>query len=119
MASDFESGMSQVQATMGITKDATTELNGQTVNTMDALSSLAKEMGKTTKFSATEAAAAINNMAMAGYNVQKTYDTLPTVLSLASAGSLDLDYATQLVANGMAVWEITVRAPSRWQIKWQ
>ena len=103
VASDFESGMSQVQATMGITKDATTELNGQTVNTMDALSSLAKEMGKTTKFSATEAAAAINNMAMAGYNVQKTYDTLPTVLSLASAGSLDLDYATQLVANGMAV----------------
>ena len=103
VASDFESGMSQVQATMGITKDATAELNGQTVNTMDALSSLAKEMGKSTKFSATEAAAAINNMAMAGYNVQKTYDTLPTVLSLASAGSLDLDYATQLVANGMAV----------------
>ncbi len=102
-ASDFESSLSQVQATMGITKDATTQLNGQTVNTMDALSDLAKEMGKTTKFSATEAADAINNMAMAGYDVQKTYDTLPTVLSLASAGSLDLDYATQLVANGMAV----------------
>lgn len=102
-AADFESGMSQVQATMGITKDAETELNGETVNTMDALSALAKEMGKTTKFSATEAAEAINNMAMAGYDVQKTYDTLPTVLSLASAGNLDLDYATQLVANGMAV----------------
>lgn len=102
-AADFESGMSQVQATMGITRDATTELNGETVNTMDALGALAKEMGKTTKFSASEAADAINNMAMAGYNVQKTYDTLPTVLSLASAGNLELDYATQLVANGMAV----------------
>lgn len=102
-AADFESGMSQIQATMGITKDATAELNGETVNTMDALGKLAKDMGKTTKFSATEAAAAINNMAMAGYNVQKTYDTLPTVLSLASAGNLELDYATQLVANGMAV----------------
>jgi TP901 family phage tail tape measure protein len=103
VASDFESSMSQVQATMGITKDATSELNGQTVNTMDALSQLAKDMGKSTKFSASEAADAINNMAMAGYDVQKTYDTLPTVLSLASAGALDLDYATQLVANGMAV----------------
>lgn len=102
-AAGFEQSMAQVQATMGITTDATTTLNGATVNTMDSLSSLAKEMGKTTKFSAAEAAAAINNLAMAGYDVQKTYDTLPTVLSLASAGALDLDYATQLVANGMAV----------------
>lgn len=102
-AADFESGMSQVQATMGLTKDATAKLNGETVNTMDALSKLAKEMGKTTKFSATDAAEAINNMAMAGYDVQTIYDRLPTTLSLASAGNLDLDYATQLVANGMAV----------------
>lgn len=102
-AAGFESSMSQVQATMGITKDATSELNGQVVNTMDSLSALAKDMGKSTKFSASEAADAINNMAMAGYDVQTIYDRLPTVLSLASAGNLDLDYATQLVANGMAV----------------
>lgn len=102
-ASGFESSMSQIQATMGITKDATAELNGQVVNTMDSLSDLAKDMGKSTKFSASEAADAINNMAMAGYDVQTIYDRLPTVLSLASAGNLDLDYATQLVANGMAV----------------
>lgn len=103
IASDFEAGMSQVQATMGITKDAVSSLNGQSVNTMDALGSLAKQMGASTKYSATEAAAAINNMAMAGYDVQTIYDRLPTVLSLASAGGMDLDYATQLVANGMAV----------------
>ncbi len=102
-ASDFESGMAQVQATMGITRDATSKLNGETVNTMDALSRFARDLGKDTVFSASEAAAAMNNMAMAGYNTQEIYDTLPTVLSLAAAGSLDLDYATQLVANGMAV----------------
>lgn len=102
-AADFESGMAQVQATMGITKDATAELNGETVNTMDALSKFARKLGKDTVFSASEAAAAMNNMAMAGYDTQQIYDTLPTVLSLAAAGSLDLDYATQLVANGMAV----------------
>lgn len=102
-AANFESSMSQVQATMGIASDAMSTLNGQSVNTMDALSDLAQEMGATTKFSASEAAAAINNMAMAGYDVQEIYQSLPQVLSLASAGALDLDYATQLVANGLNV----------------
>lgn len=99
----FESAMSQVQATMGITADATSELDGTLVNTMGALGDLSKQLGASTKFSANEAAAAINNMAMAGYDVQQIYDSLPTVLSLASAGALDLDYATQLVANGLNV----------------
>lgn len=102
-ASTFESAMSQVQATMGLTADSTSELNGQTVNTMDALSSLAKQMGAETKFSATEAAEAINNMAMAGYSVEEVYSALPEVLNLASAGALNLDYATQLAANGLNV----------------
>lgn len=102
-AATFESAMSQVQATMGLTADSTSELKGQTVNTMDSLSSLAKQMGAETKFSATEAAEAINNMAMAGYDVNEVYDALPEVLNLASAGALDLDYATQLAANGLNV----------------
>lgn len=102
-AATFESSMSQVQATMGLTADSTSELNGQTVNTMDSLSSLAKQMGAETKFSATEAAEAINNMAMAGYDVNEIYGALPEVLNLASAGALDLDYATQLAANGLNV----------------
>lgn len=99
----FESAMSQVQATMNIGVDATQELDGATVNVMDSLEDLAKQLGGSTKFTATEAAEAINNMAMAGYSVQQTYEALPTVLSLASAGALDLDYATQLVANGLNV----------------
>lgn len=102
-AATFESAMSQVQATMGLTADSTSELKGQTVNTMDSLSSLAKQMGAETKFSATEAAEAINNMAMAGYDVNEIYGALPEVLNLASAGALDLDYATQLAANGLNV----------------
>lgn len=103
ITSKFESSMSQVQATLGITKDSMTTLNDETVNTMDSLESLARQLGADTKYSASEAADAINNMAMAGYNVQEIYDTLPQVLSLASAGCLDLDYATQLVANGLNV----------------
>lgn len=99
----FESAMSQVQATLGITTEDVSLLNGQLVNTSEALGDLAKKLGAETKFTATEAADAINNLAMAGYNTQQIYDALPTTLSLASAGALDLDYACQLVANGLNV----------------
>ena len=43
-AANFESSMSQVQATMGVTKDAMSTVDGQSVNTMDTLSKLAKKI---------------------------------------------------------------------------
>lgn len=102
VAADFEQGMSQVQATMGVTKDATSELNGETVNTMDALSALAQEMGESTAFSASEAADALNYLALAGYNTQQMSDTLPTVLNLAAAGGIDLARASDMVTDAMS-----------------
>ena len=109
----FEAAMSQVQATMGITKDAMSELDGETVNSMDALSALAQELGATTKFSAVEAAEAINYMALAGYDVEKTYGMLPTVLNLAAAGNFDLARASDMVTDtqtalGLSIEETTV-----------
>lgn len=105
---DFDSAMSQIQATLGLTADSTSELNGETVNTMDSLRNLAREMGESTKFSASEAAAAINNMAMAGYDTNEIFSALPEVLNLAAAGGIDLDYATQLAANGLNVMGLGV-----------
>ena len=87
---------------MGITKDATSELNGKTVNTMDAMKALAKEMGEKTAFSAKECGDAINFLALAGYDTQQTYDTLPTVLNLAAAGNMDLAQASDMVTDAMS-----------------
>ena len=101
-AADFESSMSQVQATMGITKDSMSTLDGQSVNTMDALSDLAKEMGSKTAFSASECAEARNYLALAGYDTQEMADTLPTVLNLAAAGGLDLASASDMVTDAMS-----------------
>ena len=101
-AADFESSMSQVQATMGITKDSMSTLDGQSVNTMDALSKLAKEMGSKTAFSASECAEALNYLALAGYDTQEMADTLPTVLNLAAAGGLDLASASDMVTDAMS-----------------
>ena len=100
-AADFESAMSQVQATMGITKDATSEVNGETVNTMDSLNELAQLMGRETAFSAKECAEALNYLALAGYDTQQMTDTLPTVLNLAAAGGMNLADASNMLTHSM------------------
>jgi len=102
ITADFDSSMSQVQATMGITKDAMSEVNDQTVNTMDTLSDLAKKMGTETAFSASECADALNYLALAGYDTQQMCDTLPTVLNLAAAGGIDLASASDMVTDAMS-----------------
>lgn len=99
---DFDTSMSQVQATMGITKDAMSELNGESVNTVEALRDLAKQMGSETAFSASECADGMNYLALAGYDTQEIYDTLPTVLNLAAAGGIDLASASDMVTDAMS-----------------
>ena len=101
-AANFESSMSQVQATMGITKDVMSTVNGESVNTMDTLSALAKKMGSETAFSASECAEALNYLALAGYDTQQMCDTLPTVLNLAAAGGIDLASASDMVTDAMS-----------------
>lgn len=101
-AANFESSMSQVQATMGITADSMSTVDGQSVNTMDTLSELAKKMGSETAFSASECAQALNYLALAGYSTQEMCDTLPTVLNLAAAGDIDLASASDMVTDAMS-----------------
>lgn len=106
---DFDTSMSQVQATMGISKDAMSELNGESVNTVDALRDLAKQMGSETAFSASECADAMNYLALAGYDTQEIYDTLPTVLNLAAAGGIDLASASDMVTDAMSALGMETR----------
>lgn len=101
-AANFESTMSQVQATMEITKDSMSTVDGQSVNTMDTLNKLAKQMGSETAFSAKECAEALNCLALAGYDTQQMCDTLPTVLNLAAAGDIDLASASDMVTDAMS-----------------
>lgn len=98
VGSDFESGMSQVAATMGIT----TEEIAAGSEEFDRLQKAAKEAGATTQFSATQAAEALNYMALAGYDADKSIETLPTVLNLAAAGGMDLATASDMVTDSMS-----------------
>lgn len=98
VGSEFEASMSQVAATMGMTAE---EINAGSED-YEKLAAAAKECGQTTKYSASEAGEALNYLALAGYDVNKSVETLPKVLNLAAAGNLDLAYASDLVTDSMA-----------------
>lgn len=84
----FDASMSQVAATMGVTTDEIGELRD-----------FAMDMGAKTAFSATQAAEALNYMALAGYDADKSMEMLPNVLNLAAAGDMDLARASDMVTD--------------------
>ncbi|MBR1751840.1 MAG: phage tail tape measure protein [Ruminococcus sp.] len=87
----FDSAMSQVAATMGVTVDEIQELRDY-----------AQEMGATTAFSATQAAEALNYMALAGYDATTSMEMLPNVLNLAAAGGMDLGRASDMITDSQS-----------------
>ena len=100
VGSGFESSMSQVAATMGLTVEDIR--NGS--EEFELLSQAAKDAGATTAFSASEAADALNYLALAGYDAATSADVLPSVLNLAAAGGLDLAYLDieSAIGNGLS-----------------
>ena len=96
VGAEFDSSMSQVAATMGKTTDEIGDLRD-----------FAQEMGRTTAFSATQAADALNYMALAGYNTDESMSMLPNVLNLAAAGSMDLARASDMVTDTQTAFGIS------------
>lgn len=93
VATKFESAMSQVAATMGITTEQIKNGNKDFEN----LQKTALNMGATTKYTASEAAEGLNILAQAGLSADESIKAIPTVLSLASAGAMSLDSAATYV----------------------
>lgn len=87
----FDSSMSQVVATMGTT-----------VDNIQNLRDFAMDMGAKTAFSATQAADALNYMALAGYDADEAMAALPNVLNLAAAGNIELAYASDMVTDAQS-----------------
>lgn len=98
VGSSFEAAMSQVAATMGM---STEEIHNGSAE-FTKLQEAAKNAGATTMFSATQAADALNYMALAGYDTNKAVNTLPTILNLAAAGNMDLATASDMVTDSMS-----------------
>ena len=91
----YDDAIRQVYATMGMSES-------QNAAEMKALSDAAQEMGASTRYSASEAASALNYLALAGYDSEKAIAALPTVLNLAQAGGIDLASASDMVTDSMS-----------------
>lgn len=86
----FEAAMSQVGA-----------ISGATGEDLAALRNKAEEMGKTTKFSASESAEALTYMAMAGWKTGDMLDGLEGVLNLAAASGAELGTTSDIVTDAL------------------
>ena len=89
-AADLETALSRVQAATGASAEE-----------MAALRAAAEDAGATTKFTSTEAAGALENLAKAGLNSKDAIATLPAVLALAQAGDIELATASEYVTKAV------------------
>lgn len=96
----FEQKMARVRA-----------VSGATVNQFQDMIGVAKQLGATTAFSATQAAEGMGFLAQAGFKVNEIVGAMPDVLNLAAAAQIDLARASDITTNiltgfGMSVGEL-------------
>ena len=87
-AAQFDDSMRQVQATSGATGAE-----------FDALREQARQLGADTAFSASEAAEGMNYLAAAGFDATQVMEAMPGMLSLASAGHVELGQAAEIASS--------------------
>ena len=92
-AANFESSMSKVSA-----------ISGATGNDLDALTEKAKELGETTKFSASESSEALQYMEMAGWKTNDMVDGLEGIMKLAAASGEDLASTSDIVTDALTAF---------------
>lgn len=90
VAADFDTGMSKVAA-----------VSGATGAELDKLREKAREMGAKTKFSASDAADAMNYMAMAGWKTGDMLDGIEGIMNLAAASGEDLATTSDIVTDAL------------------
>lgn len=90
IGNQFESAMSKVQAISGATGDE-----------LEALTDQAMDLGATTAFSASEAAAGMENLASAGFTVTEIMDAMPGLLDLAASSGAELATAAEIAASAV------------------
>lgn len=97
-SADFDSAMSQVAAVSGATGDD-----------FNALRDKAREMGAKTKFSASEAAEAMNYMAMAGWKTGDMLGGVEGIMNLAAASGEDLATASDIVTDALTAFGLSAQ----------
>ncbi|OLR55034.1 phage tail tape measure protein [Hornefia porci] len=97
-AADFDVSMSKVAA-----------VSGATGEDFDKLRAKAREMGARTKFSASEAAEAMNYMAMAGWKTEDMLSGVEGIMNLAAASGEDLATTSDIVTDALIAFGLTAK----------
>jgi TP901 family phage tail tape measure protein len=92
----FEKSMNKVRAVSGVTGDE-----------FEQLKTAAKEMGRTTQFSASQAADGMTFLAMAGFKTNEIVTALPATLNLAAVGEMELAAAADIASNVLGGFNMT------------
>lgn len=108
----FGSSMSQVAATMGYSVEELNTAGSEANQTFTELRGFAMEMGANTAFSASQAADALNYMALAGYDAETSMTMLPNVLNLAAAGGIELASASDMVTDAQSALGLSLEETS-------
>ena len=95
-AADFDTGMSKVAAISGATGDD-----------LDKLRDKAREMGSKTKFSASEAASAMEYMAMAGWKTEDMLGGIEGIMNLAAASGENLATTSDIVTDALTAFGLS------------
>jgi TP901 family phage tail tape measure protein len=88
---DFQNSMARVRA-----------ITSATDEDFNLLKQTAQELGRTTQFSASQAAEGLQFLGMAGYDAKESVTALPSVLNLAAAGAVDLGTSADIASNVVA-----------------
>ena len=100
------SGTLKVLANFGFEMSKVQAISGATGEQLEEMTALARKMGATTMFTATQAAEGMKFLSMAGFNAKETMQALPATLALAQAGTIDLARASDIASNVMAAFGI-------------
>lgn len=93
VGSAFEASMSEVQA-----------ISGATSAELEKMSAKAKQLGSTSRFSATEVSQAFKYMSLAGWDVSQSISAVDGVIQLAAASGMDLAAASDMVTDYLSAF---------------
>lgn len=101
-AANFEASMNRVQV-----------LSKATGGQLEAMQKQARQLGATTKFSASEAGDAMGYLAMAGFSAEKIMGAMPGTLALAAASGLDLAQTADIASNVLTGFNLKAEEMNR------
>lgn len=110
VGAEFEAIMTDVGVLSGLALDGSETALKQ----MELLENRAKEIGRTTQFSAKQAGEGFKMMAMAGYNATDMLNALPNAMSLAGATGENLELVIERMVNNLNAFGMSSEEAGRY-----